>query len=175
MRAVLVVLLVGCTSSGIDAEPDDSSVDGDLAEASGETGRLEGITDAHNVVRGALGLNDLVWDDELSVIAAEWIAFLSDDGCYLEHDWSSPYGENLYWSSYNSESVEVVQSWASEVQFYDYDSNTCAPNQMCGHYTQIVWADTKRVGCELITCADSSEIWMCVYDPAGNWQGEWPY
>ena len=73
------------------------------------------------------------------------------------------------------ENEEVVQSWASEEEFYDYDANTCEPNQMCGHYTQIVWEQTTHVGCAVHICEDQSELWMCNYNPAGNWVGEKPY
>ena len=190
MRWVWWMVILGCSPSAVEpgadgatdgsgevsSDPTDGSTDGtDEAGRSGETGRLEGITEAHNRVREALGIGDLTWDDELAEVAGEWIAFLASDGCYLEHDYSSSYGENLYWSSFSATAEDVVQAWVSEVQFYDYDSNTCAPGKMCGHYTQVVWEDTKRVGCELISCPDSSEIWMCVYDPPGNWVGEWPY
>ncbi len=71
----------------------------------------------------------------------------------------------------------MVQAWTSEVAWYDYDSNTCsAPaGQSCGHYTQIVWADSLRIGCGRALCDDGWEIVTCNYDPPGNWAGEWPY
>jgi len=37
--------------------------------------------------------------------------------------------------------------WADEEKCYDYDSNTCAEGHMCGHYTQIVWSTTRKLGC----------------------------
>ena len=69
----------------------------------------------------------------------------------------------------------MVDAWASEVVYYDYESNSCDRGEMCGHYTQLVWSTTERVGCAMATCADGSEIWMCDYDPPGNYVGEWPY
>ena len=33
--------------------------------------------------------------------------------------------------------IEPVDDWHKEVQDYDYDSNTCQPGKMCGHYTQV--------------------------------------
>ena len=45
---------------------------------------------------------------------------------------------------------------------------------MCGHYTQIVWETTQKVGCAKIQC-DGFDLWVCNYDPPGNWVGEKPY
>jgi pathogenesis-related protein 1 len=141
----------------------------------GEPDGMEGMVAAHNAIRDGVGVPGLVWDDDLADIAAEWSARLAADGCYLEHDYSSPYGENLYWSTFDSTPEQVVNSWASEVEFYDYDSNSCVEGEMCGHYTQVVWSTTERVGCAKTECSDGSEIWMCDYDPPGNYVGEWPY
>src|SRR5919202_1513766 len=71
----------------------------------------------------------------------------------------------------------VVNAWASEAQYYDYSRNTCASGQQCGHYTQIVWRDTLRVGCAHRTCQSNSpfgpgapawDFWVCDYEPPGN-------
>ena len=73
---------------------------------------------------------------------------------------------------------EVVGAWASEDAFYDYDANACAADQQCGHYTQIVWRETERVGCGASTCTiDGFDglFWVCNYDPPGNFVGERPY
>ena len=181
-------LLVGCVLAGtacVDPKTDTAVVDSAAASADaggggdaaddGEPPGMEGMIAAHNSVRAGVGVPDLVWDDMLAEIAAEWSARLAMDGCILEHDYSSPYGENLYWSSFESTPAQVVDAWASEVVYYDYDANTCEDGEMCGHYTQLVWSTTERVGCAMTVCADGSEIWMCDYDPPGNYVGEWPY
>lgn len=139
-----------------------------------EGGRLAGITEAHNLVRRPLGIADLTWDDALAGVATAYAALLADDGCDLVHS-TGPYGENLYWSSFESTVDDVVGAWASEVAFYDYDSNRCDAGEQCGHYTQIVWADTAVVGCGLAPCNGLGEVWVCNYDPPGNWVGERPY
>ncbi|KAI7979322.1 hypothetical protein LOK49_Contig397G00006 [Camellia lanceoleosa] len=41
---------------------------------------------------------------------------------------------------------------------------------MCGHYTQVVWADTQKVGCASATCNHELGIlFICSYDPTGNY------
>jgi uncharacterized protein YkwD len=163
-------------ASETETAPNDSDEATDEGAAGdGEPVGMEGMIAAHNAVRAGVGVPDLIWDDALTEIAAEWAASLAADGCYLEHDYSSPYGENLYWSSFESNPTQVVDAWASEVAYYDYASNSCDRGEMCGHYTQLVWSTTERVGCAMVLCADNSEIWMCDYDPPGNYVGEWPY
>jgi len=163
------LLPFGCSSEKASLDQDEELVN-DL-----ESGRLKGITEAHNLVRQEKGIPDLEWDEDLVTVSEEWLSVLVEDNCAFEHNWDSEYGENLYWSNYESTAENVVQAWASEEQFYDYENNTCEPGEMCGHYTQIVWEDTTHVGCAIATCDDGSEIWMCNYSPAGNWTGEWPY
>ncbi len=139
-----------------------------------EAGRLEGITAAHNAVRQAASssIPDLVWDETLAGVAQDYADTLASRGCELEHS-DSPYGENIYWTSGSSSADGVVQGWASEQSDYDYATNTCS--RVCGHYTQIVWADSASLGCGVGDCPGGGEIWVCNYDPPGNWNGEKPY
>ena len=143
-----------------------------------EYAEMVGMTEAHNAVRRAHGIDaDLIWDQELAKVSMQWLEHLKDEnGCRMEHNWDSPLGENLMWATYYMDAEDVVDGWASEEAFYDYDTNSCQPGEMCGHYTQIVWEKTERVGCAMITCKDGSEyMWMCNYDPAGNMVGSRPY
>ncbi len=47
-------------------------------------------------------------------------------------------------------------------------------NLGCGHYTQVVWHSTETVGCGKASCG-SEEVWLCNYNPSGNWFGQKPY
>jgi len=149
---------------------------------------LEGITAAHNVVRDSLGVGmpQLVWDPDLAVIAQAWA-----DGCVdsdapsglVDHNpnRSSNYpgtvGENVFGKSGGVPPTpqEAVNAWAGEEADYDYDSNTCS--SVCGHYTQIVWATTERLGCGISQCAELQfgGTIVCNYSPAGNFTGVRPY
>ena len=49
-------------------------------------------------------------------------------------------GENLYVTSagqYEGVARDATQAWYDEKEDYTYDSNTCAPGRVCGHYTQV--------------------------------------
>ncbi|MEP2023182.1 CAP domain-containing protein, partial [Reichenbachiella sp.] len=67
-----------------------------------------------------------------------------------------------------------VDSWGAEKQNYDYKKNKCETGKICGHYTQIVWKNTTEIGCAKTLC-DGSVIWICNYNPPGNFVGQKPY
>lgn len=137
------------------------------------------FVDAHNDARGRAepapepALPDVGWDETLEAFAAEWAA-----GCVFEHS-VSDYGENLAVFSYEVEPADVVDAWFSEIAYYDYRANQCDAGEMCGHYTQVVWRDTERIGCAVEACNirgfGQGYLWVCEYDPPGNWVGEKPY
>ncbi|CAK0742319.1 hypothetical protein CCP3SC1AL1_1180001 [Gammaproteobacteria bacterium] len=71
--------------------------------------------------------------------------------------------------------TEAVTAWASEKKDYRYNTNRCKSGEVCGHYTQVVWADSKEVGCAMQVCSNRDQIWVCNYSPTGNWEGKKPY
>ena len=42
---------------------------------------------------------------------------------------------------------DALIMFKNETVDYDYWSNWCRPGKKCGHYTQMVWAETEAVGC----------------------------
>lgn len=42
--------------------------------------------------------------------------------------------------------------WHNERQWWTCSSNTCASGKVCGHYTQVVWRNSIRLGCGATTC-----------------------
>jgi pathogenesis-related protein 1 len=127
---------------------------------------------AHNAVRAKLKLTPLAWSEELAKAAQEWANTLLKDGTF-RHPASSPWGQNLY-EIYRDEytPAQIVNGWAAEAANYDYKNNQCTG--VCGHYTQIVWRDTKEVGCA-VARGGEREIWVCNYSPPGNYKGMRPY
>ena len=145
---------------------------------------------AHNKWRAEVGVKEkLSYSPALAVSAQAWADNLKQiNHCRMRH--SKPggkYGENIYWASalaWSDGRLElqkvtpdnVVNSWGSEKSDYDYSTNHCTPGKMCGHYTQMVWRTTKTVGCAKAVCDDTQEqVWVCQYQPAGNWVGRKPY
>jgi len=131
-----------------------------------------GMLDAHNAVRIRVGVPPLVWSAQVAAVAQQWANYLIASHGF-SHRPNNRYGENIYSISGDAASpARVVGAWAEEVRAYDIRSNGCAG--MCGHYTQIVWRMTRAVGCGVATDAER-EIWVCDYDPPGNYVGERPY
>jgi uncharacterized protein YkwD len=127
---------------------------------------------AHNAVRATLSIRPLTWSDALAARAQDWATTLLARGEFIHHP-KSPYGENLFEIDGATASPEqVVEAWAAESRDYDYATNKC--RKVCGHYTQIVWAATTKVGCGVARNA-RREIWVCNYDPPGNYIGKRPY
>lgn len=184
----MAAVLGGASACGGDADADgdatDDVTDGTDDGGGGEPPELAGILAAHNQVRAAHGQAPLTWDPALAAIAAAWVAQCVDQAPpagLVDHNegrsdtYPEYVGENIYASSGTADGPGAVQSWASEEADYNYDSNTCTGT--CGHYTQIVWGTTTKVGCALGSCPGltySSTV-VCDYAPGGNYVGERPY
>jgi hypothetical protein len=151
---------------------------------------------AHNAVRASVGagLPDLAWSGELADFAQAWadelkartgdcdVRTLATPHRPSSGDFAQRYGENISWNAGTVRGpADVVAGWASERAFYTYATNSCNTSAQCGHYTQIVWRDTARVGCGLVRCDGPtvplgvSQIWVCNYDPPGNVLTQRPY
>ncbi len=148
------------------------------------------IIAVHNKWRAEVGVTEkLGYSPALAIKAQAWADNLKrNNHCRMQH--SKPegdYGENLFWASARKSSdgskdlqtvspEKVVNSWASEKADFDYANNRCKLGKICGHYTQVVWRSTTTIGCGLAVCEDSKEqVWVCQYQPAGNWIGRKPY
>ncbi|KAF3497406.1 hypothetical protein DY000_02058393 [Brassica cretica] len=129
---------------------------------------------AHNLIRARVGEPPLRWDGRLAAYARRWARQRVGD-CRLVHS-NGPYGENIFWAGQNNwRTINIVKVWADENKFYDVKANTCEPGQMCGHYTQIVWRDSTKVGCARVDCSNGGLYAICVYNPPGNYEGENPF
>ena len=74
--------------------------------------------------------------------------------------------------------VGIIQEWYNEKTNYHYNKGCTG---MCSHYTQVVWATSRQVGCAYHKCdmKDSgfkqAEFFACNYKPAGNLMAQKPY
>jgi uncharacterized protein YkwD len=130
------------------------------------------ILAAHNGVRARVGVAPVKWSERLAASSQEWADTLFARKQFV-HRPNSRYGQNLFEiRGAASSPAQVVKVWAEESRNYDYSSNKC--HGVCGHYTQIIWGDTKEVGCA-VARGERREVWVCEYDPPGNWVGRRPY
>lgn len=138
---------------------------------------------AHNREREAAGVAPLAWDAELARDAAAWGEQLAAAGAF-EHEGTDeedpdPEGENLWAGTKGAYTPEaMVGLWAEEKKHFRLgpipNASLTGAFEDVGHYTQLVWRDTDRVGCALATGAEE-EVLVCRYRTAGNVEGERPF
>jgi len=129
--------------------------------------------DAHNAARAAVGVGKITWDPKVAAYANDYANKRKGD-CNLQHS-GGPYGENLAKGTGSFTGVAAVRLWVNEKADYNYNSNSCAPGKVCGHYTQVVWRDSTRLGCARVQCNNKWFFVICNYDPPGNIIGRRPY
>ncbi|KAL6117082.1 glipr1 [Pungitius sinensis] len=132
----------------------------------------------------------MTWDDGLAITARAWARrCVFEHNSYLKdarrmHPTFSSVGENI-WTGYPPTSFHVtgaIKSWVDEKQYYSFNSNNCT--NVCGHYTQVVWGSSYKVGCAVQLCPNGQStrfasregaIFVCNYATAGNVIGRQPY
>jgi len=131
---------------------------------------------AHNEYRACHGAEPLVLDDELTKSAQNYSDYLATSGKW-QHSGQKGVGENIYQKSGSSPVVvnatRVVEGWYSEHANYDYISGTAKNStKPIGHFTQVVWKDSKELGIAKAVCKDGSTYVVANYEPAGNYLGQ---
>nr|P35786.1 RecName: Full=Venom allergen 5; AltName: Full=Allergen Ves s V; AltName: Full=Antigen 5; Short=Ag5; AltName: Full=Cysteine-rich venom protein; Short=CRVP; AltName: Allergen=Ves s 5 [Vespula squamosa] len=131
----------------------------------------------------AKNMNNLVWNNELANIAQIWAS-----QCKYGHDTckdTTKYnvGQNIAVSSSTAAVYEnvgnLVKAWENEVKDFNptisWEQNEF---KKIGHYTQMVWAKTKEIGCGSIKYVDNNwytHYLVCNYGPAGNFGNQEVY
>ncbi|GJN21051.1 hypothetical protein PR202_gb08497 [Eleusine coracana subsp. coracana] len=115
-----------------------------------------------NVARGMLGIGMLSWDSSVAAYAQGYAEKRMRDCMKINS--GGPYGENIFQGT-SSTASEAVFSWLGQNRNYNCTSNTCATGQTCDDYTQLMWANSKKVGCASVACADGGTFITCNYDP----------
>lgn len=131
--------------------------------------------DAHNAARAQVSVGAMIWNATVAAYAQTYANQMAAT-CNLVHS-NGPYGENLAWGSSSTfTGTAAVNLWVAEKQYYTYSTNTCAAGKVCGHYTQVVWQNSVRLGCARVTCNNGGGTFIiCSYDPPGNYVGQKPY
>lgn len=117
---------------------------------------------AHNAFRARHHAAPLVWDHELANYAHRYAS-----RCEFRHS-ATPYGENLA-AGYSS-ALAAVQAWYDEGGQYSYSYPGFS--YRTGHFTQMVWKTSKKLGCGYVSCNGANgtpgKYLVCEYSPAGN-------
>ncbi|KAK3124374.1 hypothetical protein QOZ80_7BG0585710 [Eleusine coracana subsp. coracana] len=132
--------------------------------------------DLHNAARAAVGVGPVTWDNTVAAWAQNYANSRRGDCALIHSPNGRPYGENLFGGGGSSWTArDAVKSWVDEKQYYNHGSNSCAQGKVCGHYTQVVWRNTKSIGCARVICNNGGTFIICSYNPPGNFIGQRPY
>lgn len=92
----------------------------------------------------------------------------------MSHDGSKKgLGENIFYAKGypNIDCDMAVRSWYSEVKEVDFDKQVYPGST--GHFTQVVWKNTKSVGCGKAVSSSQKVYIVCEYFPAGNYRNQY--
>jgi hypothetical protein len=151
---------------------------GSLAPPSPDSLR-QTVLRVHDEERRAVGSPPLEWDDALARDAASWAQHLARtrtfDHCANLGCPTADEGENLWMGTKGAYTLStMLHGWSDEKRLLKRMSSWEDDYHAVGHYTQMVWADTSRVGCA-IASNRSDEYLVCRYETAGNVMGESPF
>ena len=135
----------------------------------------------HNKARKDVGIPALEWSVDLAKYAQEWADHLAKKGCKMEHrpnegEFAEKYGENIFWGmGVEYSALDATRGWYDEIKDYKHEPISEKNWSRAGHYTQMVWRNTTKVGIGRATCKTGETIIVANYDPAGNYIGESAY
>jgi hypothetical protein len=128
----------------------------------------------HNQVRANAGVPPLYWDASLATAADRYAAELARTGRWGHSSAPSRpgQGENLWMGTRGGFSVDqMVGSWADEGRAFRPgrfpDVSRTGNWTDVGHFTQMIWRGSGRLGCALRSSARFDYL-VCRYSPQGN-------
>ncbi len=136
---------------------------------------------AHNDARAEVGTPALVLDQDLNDQALAYAEELARTGRFEHSDRNTRQGqgENLWAGTAGAfDYAFMAAGWIDEKQYYVHGtfpnvSNTGDWSDV-GHYTQIIWRNTDKLGCGVAT-GSGRDYLVCRYTPPGNVQGQYAY
>ena len=136
------------------------------------------IVAAHNQLRSTQAVQPALWDARLAAVADTYAAELArtDRFAHSPADSRRGEGENLWMGTRGAFSFDrMVADWGSEKRMFragQFPSvSTTGRWEDVGHYTQIIWPTSVRIGCAVRSSA-AYDYLVCRYGQAGNVFGE---
>lgn len=132
------------------------------------------MLEGHNRARAALGVPTLAWDETLAAHAgaqAQQLVQARRLAHAAQPAGAAREGENLWAGTHGGYAYrEMLGDWLAERSAYRDHAAIGAAGQGGGHYSQIAWRGTTRVGCAIASDARTDYL-VCRYAPAGNTVG----
>ncbi len=141
----------------------------------------------HNDARNEVGVAPLVWSEKLEEQALKYAKQIARTNNYKHSNTKD--GENLamFYEYEESNKVKTYiysdtplydasMAWYEEIKDYKYSKiKRFRIGPKIGHYTQMVWKDTKEVGIASAISKNGKVYVVARYYPVGNYLGEYPY
>jgi uncharacterized protein YkwD len=152
----------------------------EAAPSSGVDLYAEEVIYAFQVYRDKYDLTPFTYSYDLANNATKWAKYLAENNKFEHSGGGSHYGESLagsYYGVFNP--AYYIDQWGAEQKLFIPDCTfpDCSTDGLwynVGHYTQIIWRDTKSVGCGYWTVGDFT-VYVCQYWPPGNALGSKVY
>lgn len=188
-------MVIGCGGGGSDSKKDSTTKNETIVASDIKlvtvgsqelTSTQADVLRVHNEKRVHYYLDaNLTYNMDLEKVAQVYADVLAKSGKF-EHDISNNrlngYGENLYaHSDHRALTVaDAMPHWYDEEKpLYNYADGSCSEDYYengkkisCGHYTQVIWQDTREVGCAtskyLTGEMNGGYVYVCKYKDAGN-------
>ncbi|CAF0993670.1 unnamed protein product [Brachionus calyciflorus] len=135
------------------------------------------IIKTHNKLRALHQSPPLVEDSNLKTIALEYSQKMARENKLIDNPRLNELslGENLG-LSYNFKGFDMnkcgqlgksyAEKWYSEIENWDFIKSK---GKNTRHFTQVVWKDTKKIGCGLAIGSNGKKAYItCNYDPPMN-------
>ena len=138
------------------------------------------ILAAHNRYRKAVGVPPLQWSEHLARAAQTWANVLNLNLQFAHDTQVQSQGENLWMGTTGAFTLtDMIDGWGSEKQSFRNgifpDVSATGSWSDVGHYTQMIWRSTTKVGCGGVAGSDGNYRFVCRYSPPGNIIGERVY
>lgn len=139
--------------------------------------RYQALLDTHNGERKVFGSDALKWSPKLAGEAQKWADDLAKRDV-MEHasfEKRRGAGENIWVGTRGRYTTkQMIDAFIAEKADFkpgEFPKVTKSGNWAnVGHYTQLVWPETKEVGCAIAENR-MDEFLVCRYFPAGNIRG----
>lgn len=137
------------------------------------------MLERQNRARAEIGSPPLSWDDDLAAAARAYAQEMARTGKFRHARQTfgpTVQGENLWTGTRDAyRFAEMNDHWVAEKRHF---INRITPDfsrtgrwEDVGHYAQMVWRGTTRIGCAMASNRQDDFL-VCRYSPAGNVVGE---
>ncbi|MEM7688155.1 MAG: CAP domain-containing protein [Pseudomonadota bacterium] len=132
----------------------------------------------HNAARAGFGSAPVRWNSDLENEARQWAQRLARSNQFRHSDYRkrNGTGENLWMGTRGHYApAQMIASFGDERRHFvpgRFPGVSRTGNWAdVGHYTQIVWPETREVGCAKASGAQN-DVLVCRYWPSGNVMGQ---